>query len=580
MAITVTGTPTTGDGVRGSTSVVLNVPTGAVAGELLVAWISGSASTGTITAPTGFTVITQGHDNGSGAPIDNVVQLAYRVVDGTEAASYTWTFQSGSVYPMATMFRVAGVNTTGPTRAVATQYTNTKYSSFDTGPSLTGVLGTDAELYLFSLSDDSGTNIGAYTGPGSPWATVASRALYSKGQFITYSVGANAAPTVSLPSANSQTIWAAVAVAFVSSGAADTTPPTVPTGVTATANSTSQVTVAWTASTDANGVASYRVQRGGTTIAAAVTGTSYVDTTVAPSTAYSYTVSAVDPSGNRSAESTAATVTTPAGTPATLVISPAVDLTTTPPRVRLTINDNRTSPAYSLTIIRNNGDGTTSTVRTSDGNPLALTSSGAGTSALLDDYEAPYGQSVTYSAQEVAGTVSGSVTVDPGVVWLIHPGVPSMSLQLLLREGSLTQNTYTASRGVYYVMGRANPVVQTDNTRHGATGSMTALTTTTSALSALMTLLSSSSVLLLNIPTSKGWTFPTRYVSVGDVKTQPAVGSKIIDSYVDVAMAFDVVDAPIGGTQAQRTYVDLLTYPTYTALDTAYVSYTALQAGP
>lgn len=97
---------------------------------------------------------------------------------------------------------------------------------------------------------------------------------------------------------------------------ADTTAPTVPTGVTATANSPTSVTVSWTASTDAVGVFSYRIMRGGVQVGQTTPGTrTFTDSTVAASTAYSYTVSAVDAAGNRSAESTAATVTTPAATP-------------------------------------------------------------------------------------------------------------------------------------------------------------------------------------------------------------------------------------------------------------------------
>lgn len=101
----------------------------------------------------------------------------------------------------------------------------------------------------------------------------------------------------------------------------DTTAPTVPGSPAATANSATSVTVTWTASTDAVGVASYRIQRGGTTLTAgaAVVGTSFTDTTAAPSTTYSYTVSAVDAAGNRSAESSAATATTPADTTAPTV---------------------------------------------------------------------------------------------------------------------------------------------------------------------------------------------------------------------------------------------------------------------
>jgi chitodextrinase len=110
--------------------------------------------------------------------------------------------------------------------------------------------------------------------------------------------------------------------------AADTAAPSVPTAVKGTANGPNQVTVNWNASTDNVGVVSYQVKRGGTSVAAAATGTSFVDTTVSPSTTYTYTVSAVDAAGNRSAESSASTpVTTPAGSTPTPTGQVSVDAT-------------------------------------------------------------------------------------------------------------------------------------------------------------------------------------------------------------------------------------------------------------
>jgi chitodextrinase len=91
-------------------------------------------------------------------------------------------------------------------------------------------------------------------------------------------------------------------------------PPTVPGGVTATAASSTRVNVAWTASTDtdATGVAGYVVRRDGATIATlGASATSYADTTVQPSTTYSYTVTAFDTANNSSAASAPVTVSTP-----------------------------------------------------------------------------------------------------------------------------------------------------------------------------------------------------------------------------------------------------------------------------
>jgi hypothetical protein len=97
----------------------------------------------------------------------------------------------------------------------------------------------------------------------------------------------------------------------------DTTAPSVPSNVTASAVSFSQINVTWTASTDNGGVTGYRVLRcqgagcSPTVQVAAPTTTSYVDTTVAAATSYSYDVAAVDGANNVSAAARAS-ATTPA----------------------------------------------------------------------------------------------------------------------------------------------------------------------------------------------------------------------------------------------------------------------------
>jgi hypothetical protein len=93
----------------------------------------------------------------------------------------------------------------------------------------------------------------------------------------------------------------------------DHTPPSVPTGLTASAVAPNQVNLAWSASTDNVGVTGYKVFRD-TFFLEAVTGanaTSYVDGGAWHSTTYTYTVSACDAIGNCSAQSPGVSVTTP-----------------------------------------------------------------------------------------------------------------------------------------------------------------------------------------------------------------------------------------------------------------------------
>jgi chitodextrinase len=98
----------------------------------------------------------------------------------------------------------------------------------------------------------------------------------------------------------------------------DTQAPTVPGGVTASPVSSTQVNLAWTASTDNVGVTTYFVERcAGTnctsfTQIATTSGPSYANTGLTGSTTYRYRVRAGDAAGNRSAYSSIATATTPA----------------------------------------------------------------------------------------------------------------------------------------------------------------------------------------------------------------------------------------------------------------------------
>jgi fibronectin type 3 domain-containing protein len=124
----------------------------------------------------------------------------------------------------------------------------------------------------------------------------------------------------------------------------DTTPPSAPSGLTATAASGSQINLSWTASTDNVGVTGYKVERCSgascSTFAqiATPTATSYSDTGLTASTSYSYRVRATDAASNLSVYSGTATASTQAppdttpptapGTPtATVISSTQVNLT-------------------------------------------------------------------------------------------------------------------------------------------------------------------------------------------------------------------------------------------------------------
>jgi chitodextrinase len=95
---------------------------------------------------------------------------------------------------------------------------------------------------------------------------------------------------------------------------ADTSAPSAPTLLTATAASGNSVTLSWGAATDNVGVTGYYIYRNGVQLASVAGATSYTDQTALPSSSYSYTVKAFDGAANVSGASNAASVTTPAQT--------------------------------------------------------------------------------------------------------------------------------------------------------------------------------------------------------------------------------------------------------------------------
>lgn len=90
---------------------------------------------------------------------------------------------------------------------------------------------------------------------------------------------------------------------------ADTTPPSVPSGLQTTAVGDTSIGLSWSASSDDVAVAGYRVSRNGSQVGTPGS-TSFIDTGLLPNTSYTYTVLAVDAAGNPSGPSAPLTVTT------------------------------------------------------------------------------------------------------------------------------------------------------------------------------------------------------------------------------------------------------------------------------
>lgn len=127
----------------------------------------------------------------------------------------------------------------------------------------------------------------------------------------------------------------------------DTTAPTVPTGLSATAVSSNQINLSWTASTDNVGVAGYKIYSGYGTYIKSVTGTSTSLTGLNPGAQYCYKVSAYDAVNNESAQCAEKCDTTPPGTQ-TITLNPQYDnavlINSYDPNVANSVYTNHTLP--------------------------------------------------------------------------------------------------------------------------------------------------------------------------------------------------------------------------------------------
>jgi len=133
---------------------------------------------------------------------------------------------------------------------------------------------------------------------------------------LTTNLGTNPIGRIELGDTNSSTTPRAYNVAFDEVAfdremIGDVTPPSAPTGLSATAHSGLRVDLSWTAATDDTGISGYDVYRNGQVIASIPASASYADTSVSPLTSYTYKLLAKDAAGNVSGFSNSVGLTTP-----------------------------------------------------------------------------------------------------------------------------------------------------------------------------------------------------------------------------------------------------------------------------
>jgi len=323
---TATGTTFTDTGLTGLTAYSYTVQAVDAAGNASAQ--SAAASTTTRdgvkpSVPTGLTVSAGGgtrlelHWNAS---TDNVGVTGYRIRrDGSDTVLTTvtaTTFTDSGLNPSTTYsYTVEAIDAAGngsgqsaPVSSATNAFVDTEAPSVPAGVTATAMSDTRIDLSWSASADNVG--VAGYrirrNGSDTVHATATGTTFSDTGLSgaTAYSYRVEAFDDAGNVSAQSDP---------ASARTSDLVAPSVPAAVAATAVSTSRIDVSWSASTDNLGVTGYRIRRNGSaTPMATVTTTTYSDTSVSAATTYSYSVQAIDAAGNASAQSAAASATTPA----------------------------------------------------------------------------------------------------------------------------------------------------------------------------------------------------------------------------------------------------------------------------
>ncbi len=198
--------------------------------------------------------------------------------------------------------------------------------------------------------------------------------------------------------------------------AADTSPPTAPTALTATATSTSQINLNWMASTDNVGVTGYRVEScqgvSCTTFTqiGTPTTTTYSATGLTASTSYTFRVRATDAAGNLGGYSGTASTTTQSVPDTSAPIAPTALTATTVSSSQINLSWTASTDNVGVTGYRvERCQGTSCTTFAQIGSPISTSYSDTGLTA-----------STSYSYQVRATDAAGNLSGYSGIATRRH----------------------------------------------------------------------------------------------------------------------------------------------------------------
>lgn len=167
---------------------------------------------------------------------------------------------------------------------------------------------------------------------------------------------------------------------------------------------------------------------------------------------------------------------------------------------------------------------------------------------------------------------TATYTLDVHDLWLIHPGSPTLSVQVDPdRVGALNSRTRPGRSAVLHPLGRRFPIVVSDVRASTATG-MTVLTETIDERNALYDLLQPGVPVLVNTPLSLSWGIAYEWAAVGDVTED--YFNRGLSTARRMTFDYTIVTRPVGAVIAEWSYTGVIgAHIDYTAVLTAYPTY-------
>ena len=278
------------------------------------------------------------------SPVASVVGTTFSDTGLTPLSSHSYRVIAGDGAGNLSGFSNTATASTPPDSTAPSSPTN-----------LTGVGSNSTTINLSWTASTDDVGVVGYNvfrdGGATPIATVSATSYSDTG----LGIGSTHSYTVKAFDGSNNTSTASNTVT-VSTQGNDSTPPTDPTGLTATGSSTTTIDLNWTASSDNFAVTGYKVFRdGGLTEIATVTTTSFSDTGLAVNSTHSYQVSAFDGAGNQSGKSNTASATTQlAGALVSLALNPTT--VTAPASSTGTVTLSGPAPAGGLTVTLTSSD--------------------------------------------------------------------------------------------------------------------------------------------------------------------------------------------------------------------------------